>query len=72
MVNYKLATSNNVTLGLAPAASMLCRLRGVVHQVVTVVKQIDHKAHAFFDAQASTRGRKVEQVEWGFESHAGF
>lgn len=73
MVNYNLAASNGIQLERTPHTGAFAnRMQEIWHHVVTVAKQFDRKAHVFFEAQATTRGRKVEQVKWGFELHTGF
>lgn len=73
MVNYNLAASNNLALEQTPGAGLLANpASGILRQVVTFAKKMDQRAQAFFNAQASVRGRKTEKTTWGFESHAGF
>lgn len=73
MVNYNLATSNNLALAQTPSAGLLANFASrILRQVVTMAKHIDHRAQVFFNAQASTRSRKAEKTTWGFEPYAGF
>ncbi|MFC3331651.1 hypothetical protein GGR41_000501 [Paenalcaligenes hominis] len=73
MVNYNLAASNGIQLDSTLSTGLAAnRMQGIWHRVVTVAKRIDRKAQLFFEAQATTRGRKAKQVKWGFELHAGF
>lgn len=73
MVNYNLAASDNVVLGQAPSANQLVNNKAsVLRQALTVAKRIDRRAQIFFNAQASTRGRKAGKTQWGIDRHAGF
>lgn len=70
MVNYNLAASDNVVLGQAPSANQLVNKASVLRQALTVAKRIDRRAQIFFNAQASTRSRKIGKTQWGIERHA--
>ena len=73
MVNYNLAASNNLALAQTPNAGLLANTASrILRQVVTMAKHIDRRAQVFFNAQATTRSRKVEKIQWGFEAHTGF
>ncbi len=73
MVNYRLATSNNVTLEQRSATNG-CVQRGhsLWYQLVILLKQWDQKAQRFFAAQASTRAQEPLEIRWGFDLHSGF
>lgn len=74
MMKYNLAASNNVTLDQAQSARQLVNRvdDGMFSKVVTATERLDRRMQSFFNAQASTRGRKVEKATWGFDRNAGF
>lgn len=73
MMKYNLAASNNVTLDQAQNASQLVNnADSILCKVLAKTERLDRRMQQFFNAQASTRGRKVEKTTWGFERNAGF